>query len=96
MGPPGLGLEIISHQGSPFPRHVLATLHHRAVSGASDQGSWFAGLLLLERRPKHIFLVLLPLGEVEIWVPCPFLHGFTLERAESWPGSIDVGSRGLR
>lgn len=83
MGPPGLGWDIISHQASPFPHHVLAILHHRVVSGAGDRGSRFAGPLLLERRQNRISLVLLPLGEVEIGVPCSFLPGVTLETAES-------------
>lgn len=66
------------------------------MSGASDWGSWFTALLLLERRQNHISLGLLSLGELEIGVSCSFLPGVTLGTAESWPGSTYVGSRGLR
>lgn len=96
MKPPGLGLDIIVYQANPFPCHVSDILHHRDLSGASDQGSWFAGLLLLERRQKHIALVLLTLGELEIGLPCSFLSVITPEIAGSWLSSTDVGSRELR
>jgi len=77
-GPPELRLGAISHHTSPFPHQVSATLHHRAVSGASDRGSWFTGRLMLERRQKF---VLLPLGEMKFGVPISFLPGVTLETA---------------
>lgn len=93
---PQLALGIVSHQASPFPRHVSVTLRHGASSGAGDGASRFAGLSLLAIRQNHPSRVLLPLGEVAIGVPCSFLPGVTLETAESWPRGTAKGSGGSR